>query len=91
MWRKKMSSSQGAIARAMKLVAWVGVLLSVAWTVWKPAFDSGSALLASMVVLGGLYIHGRKNVEKAATSQTQAVSGASTGVQAGRDININSK
>ena len=74
--------------RYLKAVDWIGVVLAAARAVYKPAIDSGTALIAAILALGGLYLLGRGNVEKADSSQSQNVSGHGLGIQAGRDVKI---
>jgi hypothetical protein len=74
--------------RYLKLVAWLGLGLAVAWVIYKPGFDSGTALVAAILALSGLHLAGKKHVEKVDSSQTQSVSGNGIGIQAGRDVTI---
>ncbi len=72
----------------LKLIAWVSLAISVGWLLFKPGFDSASALAVSLLALIGLYLSGKKKVEKASVMQSQKISGCSTGIQAGRDVVI---
>lgn len=74
--------------RYLKLVAWLGLGLALAWVIHKPGFDSGTALAAAILALSGLHLAGTKYVEKVNSSQTQTVSGSGLGIQAGRNVAI---
>jgi hypothetical protein len=74
--------------RYLKVIAWLGLVLAAAWVIYKPAFDSGTALVAAMLALGGLYLVGKGHVEKVHSSQSQSVSGQGIGIQAGRDVKL---
>ncbi len=67
------------------LISLIAVLLSLAWVIDKPAFDSGVALAAALAALFSSFFLKR---DPKATGQTQEVSGASVGIQAGRDANV---
>jgi len=68
----------------------IAVLLTISCSIWlfiKPGFDSGTALLAALVTLIGLFI-----ADKTQSSFfQQKVSRGSTGIQAGGNVSINSK
>lgn len=66
----------------------IALILTISCAIWlfvKPGFDSGTALLAALVTLVGLFITDKDQ----ASSFTQKVSGGSTGIQAGGSVNIN--
>lgn len=68
----------------------IALLLTIACAIWlfiKPGFDSGTALLAALVTLVGLFIADKTQ----SSSFQQKVSGGSTGIQAGGNVSINSK
>jgi len=68
----------------------IALLLTIACAFWlfiKPGFDSGTALLAALVTLVGLFIADKTQ----SSSFQQKVTGGSTGIQAGGNVNINSK
>ena len=67
------------------LVSFIAVLLSLTWLLYKPAFDSAFALAAAIAALCSSFFLKR---EAKAAGQTQQVSGASVGIQAGRDANV---
>lgn len=72
--------------RYLKLIAWIGLGLAAAWMIYQPGFDSGTALVAAILALGGLYLAGKRHVEKAHIAQSQSISGRGIGIQAGRDV-----
>lgn len=67
------------------LVSFIAVLLALVWVIDKPAFDSGVALAAALAALFSSFFLKR---DPKSTGQTQQVSGASVGIQAGRDVNM---
>ncbi|MBF8277640.1 MAG: hypothetical protein HW390_2713 [Candidatus Brocadiaceae bacterium] len=70
---------------AVILVSFIAVLLSLAWLIYKPAFDSAVAMAASLAALCSSFFLKR---EPKAVGQSQQVSGTSVGIQAGRDANV---
>lgn len=72
----------------LKMIAWIGLGLASVWVIYKPSFDSGTALVAAILAVGGLYLAGKKHVETAHNSQSQSVSEHGIGIQAGRDVKL---
>lgn len=67
------------------LASVLALLLSLAWLVYKPAFDSGVAVAASFAALVSSFFLKR---QRDTDGQSQSVSGSSVGIQAGRDSTI---
>ena len=67
------------------LASSLALLLSLAWLIYKPGFDSGVAVAAALVALFSSFF--LKQVRQS-ESQAQRVSGSSVGIQAGRDANV---
>jgi hypothetical protein len=61
------------------------LLLSLAWLVYKPGFDSGVAVTAALAALFSSFFLKRERQEG---KQAQQVSESSVGIQAGRDVNV---
>jgi hypothetical protein len=67
------------------LASSTALLLSLAWLIYKPAFDSAVAVAACAAALfSSFFLKG----ERKAKGQTQHVSGSSVGIQAGRDASV---
>lgn len=60
-------------------------LLTLAWFINSPAYDSAAASAASIAALLSSFFLRR---EKKPEGQTQQVSGSSIGIQSGRDTNV---
>lgn len=68
-----------------KLVLFTAFTACLAWAIVKPGFDSvTAAIIALGTLLGSLALD-----KKAGASQSQNVGENATGIQAGRDVNIN--
>jgi len=67
------------------LASALALILSLAWLAYKPAFDSGVAVAASLAALISSFFLKR---QRDAAGQFQNVSGSSVGIQAGRDSNV---
>lgn len=67
------------------LASSLALLISLAWLLYKPAFDPGVAVAASLAALFSSFFLKR---ERQIDNQTQHVSGSSVGIQAGRDANV---
>lgn len=70
----------------IRICAVVALLVTVAWVVWKPGFDSCAAAAAALVVV--LSCFGEKKRSPIQTGQSQKVSDHSAGIQAGRDAKV---
>lgn len=75
----------------LKFTAWIGLLLAVVWLVKAPGFEPLVACTGAVITLGGLAITERKRNSRRSNEQSQTISGASTGIQAGGNINISSR
>lgn len=74
------------MAFTAKLIAFLAFVLASVWLFYSPSFASGVAAIGSLAAfLASLFI--KKKEMK--LSQSQNVSDSSTGIQTGRDININ--
>jgi len=72
----------------LKLVGWIGLIVSCVWLAFTPSFEPLIAIVASIMTLGGLYlIKGREKVSGRAV-QSQRVGKGSTAIQAGGDVKI---
>jgi hypothetical protein len=67
------------------LTSSLALLLSLAWLVYNPGFDSGVAVAAALAALISSFFLKR---ERQTGSQVQDVSGSSVGIQAGRDAKV---
>ncbi|WPN25417.1 hypothetical protein [Pseudomonas marginalis] len=69
----------------VKLVLFTAFTACLAWAIVMPGFDSvTAAIIALGSLLGSLALD-----KKAGASQSQNVGKNATGIQAGRDVNIN--
>lgn len=67
------------------LASLLALLLSVAWLVYKPAFDSAVAVAVCVAALLSSFFLKR---ERGTAGQSQHVAGSSVGIQAGRDASV---
>ena len=67
------------------LASLLALVLSILWVVYKPGFDSASAVAAALAASLASFFLKR---EKGTVGQTQQVSGSSIGIQAGRDAKV---
>jgi hypothetical protein len=72
----------------LKLLGVIALLGSIAWTVLDPGFEPALAIVASMSALASAYIVEHRKARL--TKQHQSVSKSSVGVQAGRDVRMES-
>jgi hypothetical protein len=70
---------------AVILASSVALLLSLAWLIYRPAFDSACAFSAALAALLSAFFLKR---ERKGSGQAQHVSTSSVGIQAGRDANV---
>lgn len=77
--------------RIIKASAWIGLALSIVWLFKSPGFEPALACTGSLITLGGLTFKDRRRSQQKANAQNQTVGGASTGIQAGGNISINSR
>lgn len=75
--------------RLFKGLTWLLLLVSAAWVFMDPSFESGIAVIVALSGLVAVYIK-EKKAANVTPVQHQRVSGASSGIQAGRDVNIRS-
>ena len=67
------------------LASSLALLLTLAWLIRAPAYDSAAACAAAVAALLSSFFLKR---EQKSAGQAQHVSGSSVGVQAGRDVNV---
>jgi hypothetical protein len=72
----------------LKAVASVALIISIAWLLAKPGYDSGVAVFGSLATLIAAFIAGRKR--HSIPRQQQDVSKSSVGIQAGGDVSVGS-
>jgi hypothetical protein len=72
----------------LKIVAGISLIISVAWLVAKPGYDSGMAVAGALSALIAAFIAGRKR--RGDPRQQQDISRSSVGIQAGGDVNVGS-
>ncbi len=70
----------------LKILAALSLFGSLAWVIVDPGFEPGLAVVGSASAMLGLFVTGRKTSPE--SRQEQVVSGGSTGIQAGGDVNI---
>lgn len=68
-----------------QFIAIIGVLISIAWLIFKPGFDSTLSIFSFVLIFLSSYLMPKAN--KKQTVQKMNVSNNSSGIQAGRDIN----
>lgn len=72
---------------ALKILAFIGLILAVAWIFFEPnKYDPWVAAIAALVVFLGLFLPDAMRHRK---GQHQHVAEGSTGIQAGGDVTIN--
>lgn len=74
----------------LRALAWLVLVGSAAWMFYEPGFEPGITLVVAISGLTALYIKGRSRAE-ASNVQNQNVSGRSSGIQAGRDVRIETR
>ena len=77
--------------RLVKGIAWLGLALSILWLFKAPGFEPALACTGALITLGGFAYKDREKRFKKSNVQNQTVDGASTGIQAGGNISINSR
>lgn len=70
----------------IRLAAGLGALLSAAWLIYRPAFDSSTAFAGALVLFLSTFV-GTPRASSRPT-QSQTVSEGAVGIQAGRDANV---
>ena len=73
--------------RLLNGMAWLLLLVSTAWVLTDPSFESGVAVIAAFSGLAATFFK-KRNTDDDARGQHQKVSGRSSGIQAGRDVKI---
>jgi hypothetical protein len=71
----------------LKILTILAVVGSIAWLVALPDYEPALAVVAALTALVTTILADKRNATKRA-SQHQVVSGASVGIQAGRDVTI---
>lgn len=74
----------------LKALTWLGLVGSAAWMFYEPGFEPGITFVATICGLIALYIKDRRRAQ-ASNVQDQNVSGRSSGIQAGRDVRIETR
>ncbi|OQW66539.1 MAG: hypothetical protein BVN28_00200 [Nitrospira sp. ST-bin4] len=69
----------------VKFLAAIALIVSTAWVIANPGFESALAVLGSISALASTFIIGKRRAERA---QHQSVSQSSVGVQAGGNVSI---
>lgn len=69
----------------VKLVLFTAFIACLAWAIIKPGFDSVTAAIMALGTLLGTLVLDKKTE----ASQSQNIGPNATGIQAGRDVNIN--
>lgn len=72
---------------SLRIVSLLALLLSIAWVALRPGFDSAAAAIGSLAALISSFLVKKERDGK--SEQSQKVSDASVGIQAGRDANVN--
>ena len=70
----------------VRILAGVGLLLSIAWLIAQPGYAPGLAIITSALTLISTFVVQRKSVRRA--QQHQSVSKSSVGIQAGGDVTV---
>lgn len=70
----------------LKITALVALLVSVAWLLFRPGFDSLAAVTAASAAFIATLL--AKKESAAPSAQRQVVRGGAVGIQAGRDANV---
>ena len=70
---------------AARIASFVTLLLSTAWLIYKPGFDSAVAVAAALAALLSAFFLKKSD---APPMQKQDVSGGGVGIQAGRDAKV---
>lgn len=70
----------------LKITAFLALLVSVAWLLFRPGFDSLVAVAAAVVAFIAALL--MKKESAASHSQRQTVTDGAVGIQAGRDANV---
>jgi hypothetical protein len=71
---------------ALKFLALVALLASIAWCIAAPGYESAVAIVTSLSALLGAAV-GRKRCAQD-TMQSQTIRDSAVGVQAGRDVTV---
>lgn len=72
---------------ALKVIAWIVLVLSVAWFAYEPGFEPAIGIFLALSTLVGL-LHHKKTLNDATRTQNQNVSGKSVGIQVGGDVRV---
>jgi hypothetical protein len=70
---------------AAQIASFVALLLSTAWVIYKPGFDSAVAVAAALAALLSAFFLKKSDTPP---MQKQDVSGGGVGIQAGRDAKV---
>ena len=70
----------------LKTLSVVGLIAAVSWLIFEPSFESIVTTLGALTALVSLFVVSRR--KKVLSSQSQSVSGSSTGIQAGGSVHI---
>lgn len=72
---------------SIRVVSLIALLLSIAWLVYRPAFDSGVATISALAALLSTFMLKKSPIGSGA-KQSQKISSGSIGVQAGGNVHI---
>ena len=75
----------------LRTAAWIGLALSIVWLFKNPGFEPALACIGAISTLGGLAFKDHQKSLQRSNVQNQTVSGASSGIQAGGNISINTR
>ena len=75
----------------LRTAALIGLALSIVWLFKNPGFEPALACIGAISTLGGLAFKDHQKSLQRSNVQNQAVSGASSGIQAGGNISINTR
>jgi hypothetical protein len=70
----------------LKIIATIALIVSIAWVIAKPSFESALAVAVSMSALVSAFLIQKRTSKR--TQQNQSISKSSIGIQAGRDVII---
>ncbi len=75
----------------MKAVAWIGLVLSIAWFFNAPGFEPALACIGSLITLGGLTFREKKAKIKSDAVRYSSINSAPANGQGGRAVAVESQ
>ena len=74
------------MTQIIKFLAFIALIVSIAWLVSSPSFEPALALVTSMLTLISTFVVEKRS--KRVAKQHQSVSNSSMGIQAGGNVSI---